>query len=201
MKNMMSILMGWFMTASCVLADDVNWQAQERSETDEIQVQGVVLDRDFLWTVTSAETSEEAFVMKVAPLLATFSREQGVEACGALATNEAGEYGMVITTNRSQIACLIDHTEVPEGFKDTGMTLHSHPADRMVRLNAMDKKVIRLLDPNEEGRSSVARMNWINPDGFSQADLALPQAYVVLSNGQVLRHRGHRRTIETLSIP
>lgn len=124
-----------------------------------------------------------------------------MEACGALAINEKGEYGVVLTTNHAQIACLIDHTEVPAGFEDTGMTIHSHPPGHTIRMNASDKKVAQLLDPNREGRSSVARMDWINTNGFSAADLALPQAYVVLSSGRVLSHRGRRRSIETITIP
>lgn len=89
----------------------------------------------FLFEETSRpDESLDAFVQRLAPQLAAFSQQTGMEACGILA-QQGNRWGVRIGTNHSHIVCLNFPDKVPAGMHSTGQTLHSHPPGRYYRAN------------------------------------------------------------------
>lgn len=128
--------------------------------------------------------SLEAFLLRIAPVLRTFTHTTGFEACGAIAKGPTG-YGVALGTNESQIGCLAGEAGVPEGMTWTGETLHSHPEDHELTMQPNDRayaKATRTADP-------YARTFEGSPDGFSHADFRGAPGYLV-ANGQLLYQPG-----------
>lgn len=84
--------------------------------------------------------SIEALVLSLRPVLVEYSKQSGYEACGALAVNaDKTQYGIVLGTNHSRIACAIYTDRLPEGMSYTGLSFHSHGTDRVFLYNKADR--------------------------------------------------------------
>ena len=69
----------------------------------------------------------DAWVASIAGFASKWTAEHHVELCGAVATDDVGRLGIVLTTSRSPAECHFSHAIVPEGFVSTGETFHTHP--------------------------------------------------------------------------
>lgn len=67
------------------------------------------------------------FVQRVGRLLVTYSATTGFEACGVFAGN-LKQYGIIVTSNRSALACVTNHDVVPNQMITLKRTIHSHGA-------------------------------------------------------------------------
>lgn len=67
------------------------------------------------------------FVKRIGNMLVKYSVSTGFEACGVFAGNLT-EYGIIITTNRSSLACVTNHDLVPNQMITLKRNIHSHGA-------------------------------------------------------------------------
>lgn len=123
-----------------------------------------------------------AFVLKVAPKFAAYTRETGYEACAVIATN-GGRFGIVVGSNHSQLSCVLVGA-MPAGMRSTGESIHSHPATGRITLTDTDRRFLKI----PAGVPTYAT----DPDEFSEMDG--PGFLVSTSTGRVLYqpHAGAR---------
>lgn len=134
-----------------------------------------------------------AFVLKVAEALKAWTDKTGTEACGPIVRTASGALQVTLTTEKSQVVCLIS-TQAPAGVTLTGDSIHSHPTDggrRKVRLTTRDLAALRAL-----GRSGFVSMLQnldirqvdAEPDTFSPDDYATGSGYLVVGSRLLYQH-------------
>lgn len=147
-------------------------------------------------TFTSAPgESHDAFVLRVAEALKTWTDDTGTEACGPIVQAKDGTYSVQLTTEKAQTVCLRS-TVMPDGMTYTGDSIHSHPAMKdgghQVRLTTHDFDVleamgrVKLVD---DMRRMHIRTVEAEPDTFSADDYAAGPGYLVVK-GQLLYQHG-----------
>lgn len=152
------------------------WAHGHPASGEKIVVKGLgEIGYTFLFEESSQpDESLDAFVQRIAPQLAAFSQQTGMEACGIIAQQDH-RWGVRVGTNHSHIVCLNFPHKVPDGMSSTGLTLHSHPPGRYYRVNAADRVVLgRLTALNTQ----VER----GPKGFSPEDFGSGAGYLVEGN-------------------
>jgi len=87
------------------------------------------------------------FVQRVGRLLVTYSAATGFEACGVFAGN-LEQYGIIITSNRSALACVTNHDLVPNQMITLKRTIHSHGAPNTVYSHRDAQLLPRPYKPN-----------------------------------------------------
>lgn len=86
-----------------------------------------------------ANETEHAFLRRIAPQLRAYSDRTGFEACGVIAADGEGRFGVVLGSSRSHIGCANDPARMPAGMTSTGETIHSHGRPGLrVRATAAD---------------------------------------------------------------
>ena len=144
-----------------------------------------------LGTHLSDEGEElEAWLVRIAPILATHTQESGHEACGYIAQNQDGSrYGIRLTTSKGALTCVVDPTRVPEGMTALRATFHSHPQRSIVLPTAADELHYRA-NPLPSGQwIKRARPVDLGNSTFSAADYAAGAGYVV-TKGRVFFQSG-----------
>ena len=128
----------------------------------------------------------KTFLLRVARDMRRFTHETGFEACGAIAKGPAG-YGLALGTNESQIGCLAGEAGVPVGMTWTGETVHSHPEDRNLIMQANDKAyALATHSTNPYTRTFEG-----SPGEFSPTDFQSGPGYLV-ANGALLYQPGRK---------
>lgn len=130
---------------------------------------------------TQGETIH-TFLLRVAPLLATYTHKTGDEACGVIGKDPStGLFSVVLGSSKSQIGCLAGRAGILPGYTWTGETIHSHPESRTLEMGPNDKayaKATRTADP-------YAHSFFGSPNGFSRADFTGGPGYLV-AGGELL---------------
>lgn len=145
-----------------------------------------------IYTATPGER-RDAFVLRVAQVLKGWTDETGTEACGVIARDDAGALQVVLTTERSQVVCLIP-ISAPGGGTLTGDSIHSHPADggrHKVRLTVQDLAALRALGRGgfvDMLRRMDIRQVDAEPDTFSVDDYATGHGYLVVGDSLLYQH-------------
>lgn len=145
-----------------------------------------------------------AFVLRVAKALKGWTDATGTEACGPIIRTESGALQVTLTTEKSQVVCLIS-IRAPAGDALTGDSIHSHPTDggrHKVRLTTLDLAALRAL-----GRSGFVSMLQnlgvrqvdAEPDTFSADDYATGSGYLVVGSRLLYQHgQGTAAIVSTL---
>ena len=82
--------------------------------------------QEVLWIATNIEGETfNDFVKRTGNMLVKYSAATGFEACGVFAGNLT-EYGIIVTTNRSSLACVTNHDLVPNQMITLKRNIHSH---------------------------------------------------------------------------
>ena len=120
---------------------------------------------------------------------ATYQREftdrTGFEACGAIAQDDDGHMGIVITTNNAHMGCLNYHDRVPAGMRSTGLTIHTHGRDRTFRLNEADQLFVGIpRDHTARGYNTEAVNRFSDGDYKGGAGYLATDAGVIFQNGK-----------------
>ena len=138
--------------------------------------------------------TKEAFVRRIAPIMEAWTTQTGNEVCGVLAT-DGQNWGVKLTTQRSQVMCFFAATVLPEGMQATTDTIHTHPVPpegsthllitdetmeslRMVRDRVMVKRI-------NEGHRRLR----VQVQGFSPDDYAAGPGYLIVG-GRLLYQDG-----------
>jgi hypothetical protein len=137
--------------------------------------------------------TDEAFIQRTAGEIRTWTETTATEACGRFGRKSDGTLAIVITTQKAQTVCIISST-VPEGQKDSGESIHSHPGTGGgdVHLTDQDRKVFRALGEDDLAH---ARVVGGEPSGFSRDDIAGGPGYLVF-NGHLLHQKGAGTSVD-----
>lgn len=141
--------------------------------------------QEVLWIATNieGETFNE-FVRRTGNMLVKYSASTGFEACGVFAGNLT-EYGIIVTTNRSSLACVTNHDLVPNQMITLKRNIHSHGAPVAVYTHSEATLLKRSYKNNTR----------LNTDlyNFSEQDLKF-SGYLATPNG-VIYHDKHNKKI------
>lgn len=110
--------------------------------------------------VSEAGEGQEQFLIRVARAMQSVTAETGYEYCARLGMNENG-FAVVITTNKSQIGCLVTAETVP-GYAPSALHIHSHPHARFVRAIEADLAFVK--DAKVGDRIKVQTFTFSNTD-------------------------------------
>lgn len=88
--------------------------------------------QEVLWIATNIDGENFTnFVKRIGSMLVKYSASTGFEACGVFAGN-FNQYGIIVTTNRSALACVTNHDLVPNQMITLKRNIHSHGAPQTV---------------------------------------------------------------------
>lgn len=127
--------------------------------------------------------SEQAFLLRIAPQLRAFSDKTGFEACGVIASDGRGAFGVVLGSSLSHLACVNDHSRVPAGMTDTGETIHSHGRQGAFNMSKADK-LLRGIEPGPD----LVPVHGQDLGHFSRADYAGGAGYLATPDGLMYQH-------------
>lgn len=114
--------------------------------------------------------------------------------CGYLASNDTG-WGIILTTQKSQVLCISDKNVVPHGFVAESENIHSHPTPDehgMIHVTLETRQMNRSLREENKWRKIRAGEN------FSQDDYKAGAGYLVMSNH--LWHQQGKGTVRNLGL-
>jgi hypothetical protein len=111
------------------------------------------------------------FVKRAAETLRSFTAETGYEACGWIAVisgpGERPTFSIKVVTLKAHIACGTTQNDVLEGYASMGVTIHSHPVEKRVRLTPTDMKA-------RGTPAGKLRVEELDSCGFSSQDYSMP---------------------------
>lgn len=129
----------------------------------------------------------DAFVLRIASEVQSFTSASGWETCGVIAEGANG-YGVRMVSSRGAMTCEMLRDNVPMSMKPLPLTLHTHPAQRNVRPTPSDASYYAS-NPNVAGRMiKVGRAESVGGAVFSSPDYNLP-GYLI-AEGKVLHQAG-----------
>jgi len=131
--------------------------------------------------VSATGENQEQFLVRVARELHSLTAKTGFEHCGRIGVSEDG-FAVVITTNKSQIGCLVSQ-EVVDGYAPTALHIHSHPHVRRIRINKNDRVFLR--QPTRK-LNSVQNLGY--EETFPDTDYNGSPGYVVTSKALMYQH-------------
>lgn len=126
------------------------------------------------------ETMDD-FALRVAPQLRAYSDAKHFEACGMIASDASGRFGVVLGSSHGHWGCAVDARRVPDGMIPTGITIHSHVAD-----SQQVSRVDRIFMPDLPKR--VTSMRGGDLEAFSDTDYAAGPGYLATPNGALIQH-------------
>jgi hypothetical protein len=126
--------------------------------------------------------SLEAFLLRVGPKLRAYSNETTFEACGAVASN-GKQFGLVIGTSGSHMACGIFWSRVPEGMTNIGVGIHSHGISGQFRQNKADRWFMGIPEDSKRSGWDITFDQDLNM--FSDTDKANGRGYLATETGVI----------------
>jgi hypothetical protein len=127
--------------------------------------------------------SFDDFLGDVGRALRAFSDRTKFEACGELAsTPDKSRYGIVITTNKSHLGCVIRIGLIPDGMAQLGVTIHSHGGQGRFDMNRVDMKLAGVYDVASIMRIPISGENLYH---FSPTDYAGGPGYLATPDGVI----------------
>lgn len=127
--------------------------------------------------------SFDEFLGEVGRALRAFSDKTKFEACGELAaTSDKTGYGIIITTNKSHLGCVIRIGLLPAGMTKLGLTIHSHGGQGQFDMNRVDMKLAGVYDVASIMRIPISGENLYH---FSPTDYAGGPGYLATPDGVI----------------
>jgi len=124
--------------------------------------------------------SMDAFVVRIGPDLRKFADKTGFEACGLIARAADGTFGVVLTSSRSHVGCVVQTASLPAGMVATDQTIHCHGTDgRRSSMNRADRALLGVSD-SESGLGFVPTQNLSH---FSPTDYAGGAGFLATPTG------------------
>ena len=128
------------------------------------------------------------FLRRVGGALHAYTLETGWEACGAIGQAD-GRFSVRLFSDRVPHGCAIRTGTIAEGFAFSGETIHSHPHEKLLALDARARAWSRFYG---DGNASAPTLRNDGSSGFSRADLAGGPGWLV-AKGQLL-HQARGKT-------
>lgn len=126
------------------------------------------------------------FLQRVGKEMHHYTRATGHEVCGAIAEKD-GQFAVQLTTDGVPHGCVIDSRIIPDGFTFSGETIHSHPWQPQLKMDAR----ARAWSAKYSQPHSGSTMRNDGRGGFSRADYASGPGWLV-AGGQLLHQNGPR---------
>lgn len=150
------------------------------------------------WVVASMISepgeSREAFIRRLAKYMQDWTDKNDAEACGFLAT-DGQRWGVKLTTQRSQVMCLMDPSIVPTGLvaKHSDDTIHSHPRASqggwLEVSEATEKAAAVVGERGLERTGPWSTKVRVSVNGFSRDDYSSGPGFLV-ANGVIYYQKG-----------
>ena len=134
------------------------------------------------------ETLEE-FMRRVGRVLHNFTRESGNEACGPIASDGV-RYSVRLHTDGVPHGCAMRASDVLDGYAWTGETIHSHPWQKLLRLDSHAQAWSKRYGDGNHGSPTLRNDG---ASGFSRADYVGGPGWLV-AKGQLLYQAGQGKT-------
>lgn len=128
------------------------------------------------------------FLHRVGRVLHDYTRANGNEACGPIASDGA-RYSVRLHTDGVPHGCAMQASDVLEGFTFTGETIHSHPWQKLLVMTPKARTWSRFY---KDGHADAPTLRNDGASGFSKADRANGDGWLV-AGGQLL-HLAHGKT-------
>ena len=175
----------WIVSVLLVLVVGLGSIAKAKTESMSPLMKELPFSQIGVYTSENGE-SERAFLLRIAPVLATYTHKTGWEACAMIATNGHGEFGVVLGSNHVHMGCLSGQAGIPDGMTLTGETLHSHPEKTTIMINHDDEIYERAT-----GMKNLHQTEFHgSPKVFSIVDFSGGPGYLVAS-GKLLYQPGY----------
>jgi hypothetical protein len=129
------------------------------------------------------------FLKRVGGALHTYTQETGWEACGAIGQAE-DRYSVRLFSDRVPHGCAVRTSTIAEGFTFAGETIHSHPWQLVLTLDAHARAWSRFYGDGHQGTSTLRNDG---SSGFSRADYATGAGWLV-AKGQLLHQASGKTT-------
>lgn len=127
--------------------------------------------------IGSPDEDDASFLLRQAHVLSEFTRTTGFEACSQICHSPGGAPGLLVTTNRSHIGCVIVD-RCPSGMLPSGLSVHSHPHVRSYEVNDVDLVFLKNRAPAKIVRRYERRS--LSPEiGFSPSDYLAGPGYLI----------------------
>lgn len=151
-----------------------------------------------VWVVGQCQggSDKEVFVRQVAHQASIWTAKQGFEVCGRLSQDESGNWGMTLTTNYSQLACLVVNGLAPAGFEALEDKFHTHPPageDGSIALHPHTRQIA--VSQGSTALEGLTHVVLSNPDGFSYQDLVNGGGYLAVSGRLLLHENGQTQDL------
>lgn len=144
-----------------------------------------------VWVVGQCQggPDKEVFVRQVAHQASDWTAKQGFEVCGRLAQDEHGNWGMTLTTNYSQLTCLVVDGLAPNGFTSTSEKFHTHPVSEggRIELHEYTRQLAAEIGQTIPDGPTVVLSN---PGDFSPQDLSQGGGYLAAEGRLLVRRDG-----------
>lgn len=137
--------------------------------------------------ISNPGEAREDFLWRLAAYMQAWTNTHGAEVCGYVATDGA-RWGVKLTTQRSQVMCIMDPSIVPAGFRAERDNIHSHPtADSRgkIELNEATRAAAEAIGEN----AGLHRLEI--GFGFSADDKRNGRGYLV-TDGRLMHYDGRR---------
>lgn len=138
-----------------------------------------------VWRVATVGTraaarDTHALARRLAPRLAAWSAQTGMEACARMCQTPGGAVVAQVVTLRSHISCAAPPNTCPEGAHALAETIHSHPPRTAFVANAVD--AVGWNEPGIAGRLTMAG----NPNMLSPEDRVQAPVWLVTGAGRLV---------------
>lgn len=139
------------------------------------------------WSSEDGEALPD-FLRRVGGALHAYTLESGWEACGAVGESN-GRYSVRLFSDRVPHGCAVRPSTLADGYAFTGETIHSHPWQKVLTLDARARAWSRHYGDGNHGAPTLRNDG---AGGFSRADLAGGPGWLV-AKGQLL-HQAEGKT-------
>lgn len=136
--------------------------------------------------VSEENESLDDFVLRIAPVLASYTNDTKWEVCSPIGQSEDGRFAVSLISSKASLGCIVYLENLPSGFTYMQLSVHSHPNEKSITPTQMDLNIASF-----HGRKINQRRVRSQPEGFSPDDFAAGPGYLVTPT-QVLFQEGHR---------
>ncbi len=140
------------------------------------------------FTSTEGEALPD-FLRRVGEALHAYTLENGWEACGAIG-EASGRFAVALFSDRVPHGCAVRPSTLADGYAFTGETIHSHPWQKVLTLDARARAWSRHYGDGNHGAPTLRNDG---AGGFSRADLAGGPGWLV-AKGRLLHQTGGKTT-------
>lgn len=171
-------------------SETYKFQTAHEPTVEKLEISGIGrIYYQYLFTEVSEKGETlPVFLRRVGRVLHNYTKANGNEACGPIAS-DGSRYSVRLHTDGVPQGCALRAGDVLEGFTFTGETIHSHPWQKLLVMTPKARAWSNLYKDGNEGALTLRNDG---ASGFSKVDRANGDGWLV-AGGQLL-HFSHGKT-------